>query len=94
MRKGSPNHEGAERPLVATPVHAIRCPWAVFGQAVSFTLVGAVIAFASCAPMVPGNLVLADGSRVNVVDHGDLGQVRADAAMLAEFLSVPLWDPA
>lgn len=39
------------------------------------------------------NLVLADGSRINVVDHGDLGRVRSDAGKLAQFLDVPLWDP-
>ena len=40
------------------------------------------------------NLVLADGSRVNVVDHGNLPRIRRDAAMLAGFLGVPLGDAA
>ena len=38
------------------------------------------------------NLVLEDGSRRNVVDHGSLGQIRQDAQILAGFLEVPLWD--
>lgn len=39
------------------------------------------------------NLVLADGSRMNVVDHGDLARIRQDGAVLADFLGLPLWDP-
>jgi hypothetical protein len=39
------------------------------------------------------NLVLTDGSRLNVVDHGDLASIRGDAEALASFLGVPLWDP-
>jgi len=39
------------------------------------------------------NLVLSNGSRANVVDHGDqLEHVRDDASQLARFLSVPVWD--
>lgn len=38
------------------------------------------------------NLVLADGSRRNVVDHGSETSIREDAAALASFLSVPLWN--
>jgi len=39
------------------------------------------------------NLVLADGSRTNVVDHGDdPATVHRDASRIAEFLSVPVWD--
>ncbi|MBC8288950.1 MAG: hypothetical protein H8E37_01415 [Planctomycetes bacterium] len=38
------------------------------------------------------NLVLSDASRVNIVDHGNLKALRNDAAMVAEFLSVPVWD--
>lgn len=38
------------------------------------------------------NLVLRDGSRLNVTDHGNLLQLRRDAAQLADFLGVPLWD--
>jgi len=40
------------------------------------------------------NLVLSDGGRVNVVDHGNKGQLTSDAKALAEFLAVPLWDPS
>lgn len=40
------------------------------------------------------NLVLVDGSRVTVVDHRGIAQLRRDAAVLAGFLGVPLWDPA
>jgi hypothetical protein len=38
------------------------------------------------------NLVLNDGQRLNVVDHGTLSRIRKDAKKLAEFLDVPLWD--
>ncbi|MEO0900077.1 MAG: hypothetical protein AAFY71_26920 [Bacteroidota bacterium] len=38
------------------------------------------------------NLVLDDGSRVNLMDHGDLRSIRSDAKMIARFLSVPVWD--
>ena len=38
------------------------------------------------------NLVVKDGSRVNVVDHGDLARIRQDARQLAQFLNVPIWD--
>jgi hypothetical protein len=38
------------------------------------------------------NLVLDDGSRINVIDHGNLQAVRQDAAALAEFLGKPVWD--
>jgi len=38
------------------------------------------------------NIVLEDASRINVVDHGDIKSLKQDAAKLAEFLGVPLWD--
>jgi hypothetical protein len=38
------------------------------------------------------NLVLRDGSRMNVVDHGDLVSLREDARRVAEFLGVLIWD--
>ena len=38
------------------------------------------------------NLVLKDGSRVNVIDHGDRRAVRSDAAQVAAFIGVPFWD--
>jgi len=38
------------------------------------------------------NLVLHDGERINVIAHGGLNQIRADAKSLSEFLNVPLWD--
>ena len=38
------------------------------------------------------NLVLSDASRLNVIDHGNLAAVRADAQKLADFLGKPLWD--
>jgi hypothetical protein len=38
------------------------------------------------------NLVLEDGKRVTVVDHGNLGKIREDAKTLALFLGRPLWD--
>lgn len=38
------------------------------------------------------NLVLNDGSRVNVIDHGKHRAVSEDAQILATSLGVPLWD--
>ena len=38
------------------------------------------------------NLVLQDGERLNVVDHGSFDVLREDAAKLGEFLGVPVWD--
>ena len=40
------------------------------------------------------NLVLSNGDQLNVVDHGNLRKLRKDAARLARFLDVPLWDAA
>lgn len=38
------------------------------------------------------NLVLRTGERVNVIDHGDLHQIRKDANILGDFLGVEVWD--
>lgn len=38
------------------------------------------------------NLVLKDGKRLNVVDHGNQAKLREDAQTLATFLNVPVWD--
>ena len=38
------------------------------------------------------NLVLKDGSRMNVVDHGKYDRLLEDAEVLANFLDVPIWD--
>jgi len=38
------------------------------------------------------NLVLADASRINVIDHGKHAAVVNDAEVLATTLGVPLWD--
>ena len=38
------------------------------------------------------NLVLNDGSRINVVDHGNLDRLRSDANTLSRFLDKPIWD--
>ncbi len=40
------------------------------------------------------NLVLEDGSRLNVVDHGKLKLIQEDAQKLGQFLNVPVWDAA
>ncbi len=37
------------------------------------------------------NLVLKDGSRINVVDHGGHSAIVKDAETLSNFLGVPLW---
>ncbi len=38
------------------------------------------------------NLVLNDGRRVNIMDHGKLSALREDARLLSDALSVPVWD--
>ena len=38
------------------------------------------------------NLVLKDGNRVSIIDHGNLDRIREDARALALFLGKPLWD--
>lgn len=38
------------------------------------------------------NLVLNDKTRVNVVDHGKLTAIQADAEKIAELINVPIWD--
>ena len=38
------------------------------------------------------NLVLSDGGRINVVDHGKKSKVLEDADILAEFLDIPVWN--
>ena len=38
------------------------------------------------------NLVLNDGKRITVIDHGNLKRLREDAQKLALFLGKPVWD--
>jgi hypothetical protein len=38
------------------------------------------------------NIVLEDGSRINVVDHGNQSKLRDDATTLSDFLGKPVWD--
>jgi hypothetical protein len=38
------------------------------------------------------NLVLTNGSRINVVDHGNPAKLREDAQILSGFLGKPVWD--
>jgi hypothetical protein len=38
------------------------------------------------------NLVLKDGQRVNIVDHGNYKALQKDAHRLADALGIPLWD--
>jgi hypothetical protein len=38
------------------------------------------------------NLVLTDGRRINVVDHGNQTSLREDADALSTFLDTPVWD--
>ena len=38
------------------------------------------------------NLVLKDGTRVNLLDHRDIDLIRKDAADLGGFLGKPVWD--
>ncbi|MCF6319098.1 MAG: hypothetical protein L3J83_07455 [Proteobacteria bacterium] len=38
------------------------------------------------------NLVMKDGSRFNVVDHGNLSQILLDVEIISTMLHVPVWD--
>lgn len=38
------------------------------------------------------NLVLKNGKRINVVDHGNKTKIDKDAKLLSEFLNIPVWD--
>ena len=38
------------------------------------------------------NLVCSSGDRINIVDHGSLRAIREDAEILANYLSLPVWD--
>jgi hypothetical protein len=38
------------------------------------------------------NLVLKDGKRINVTDHGSLGIIRSQTKTISEFLEIPVWD--
>ena len=38
------------------------------------------------------NLVLENGRRINVVDHGNAAKIRQDAETIAAFLKKPVWD--
>lgn len=38
------------------------------------------------------NLVLNNGNRLNVVDHGTLSRIRENADQLSDFLDLPVWD--
>jgi len=40
------------------------------------------------------NLILRDSSRINVVDHGNVDELRVDTRALSEFLGTPVWDAA
>lgn len=40
------------------------------------------------------NLVLGDGKRVNVLDHGDLPALRVAASAISDLLGKPVWDAA
>lgn len=40
------------------------------------------------------NLVNRDGTRINVVDHGNYERLREDAQKLSDFLGAPIWDAA
>jgi hypothetical protein len=40
------------------------------------------------------NLVLNDGSRVNVIAHGGSKEIREDADTISNFINKPLWDAA
>ncbi|MBU0482065.1 MAG: hypothetical protein KKG47_13285 [Proteobacteria bacterium] len=38
------------------------------------------------------NLVLKNSERINVIDHGNLNQIRENSRILSDFLDIPVWD--
>lgn len=40
------------------------------------------------------NIILENGERMNVIDHGNLKAIRDDANSVAEFLDIKVWDAA
>ena len=38
------------------------------------------------------NLIFRDGSRENVIDHGNLDCIREDAKKVSQFINRPIWD--
>ena len=38
------------------------------------------------------NIILKDGKRINIIDHGNLNALRNDAITLSNFLNIPIWD--
>ena len=38
------------------------------------------------------NLACINGERINIIDHGALRAIREDASILADYLSIPVWD--
>ena len=38
------------------------------------------------------NLIFSDANKINIADHGALRKLREDAALLAEYLAIPVWD--
>lgn len=38
------------------------------------------------------NLVLINGKRINVIDHGNKESIREDAIVLSAFMDKPVWD--
>lgn len=74
---------GSPPPRIGTPlsrIHALQIlPEHVRGDKSSFT-------------SYELNLVLRDGTRLNVLDHGNYSRLEGDAQKLAVFLGVPVWD--
>ena len=68
-----------------------------FGNATGFGAIHVLQLVPTVAPRSVGyeiNLVLGDGSRINVVAEGGVSRdrFREEAARLAEFLGKPVWD--
>ena len=38
------------------------------------------------------NIIFSNADRINIVDHGARRKLREDAALLAEYLAIPVWD--
>jgi len=60
-----------------------------------FTIIGACLYWFGTVPRVFDQRLAAfwrDGSRINVVGHGNLERLRSDANRLSQFLDKPVWD--
>ncbi len=77
----------------ANPAHAKPGKWTRLSNIIGIQLLSEYVSGSeSSYHSYELNLVLEDGSRLNVVDHGKSDALAKDAQKLAHFLNVPVWD--